>query len=75
MEELFLNGNHLSNEGVIMIMRGLSINKTLKMINLADNQFNDDPLVLDAIEACWRKNKNLGWYNLAYNNIFENGGL
>jgi hypothetical protein len=65
----------LRNEGIITLLRGLSINKKLKMINVADNQFNDDSAVIDAVEVCWRKNKNLGWYNFAYNNLFDNGGL
>lgn len=75
LEELYLNGNHLRNEGVVLILRGVAVNKNLKMINLADNQFNDDAEVLDSIEFCWKKNKNLGWYNFAYNNLFDNGGL
>lgn len=75
LEELYLNGNHLRNEGMVVLLRGLSINKNLKMINVADNQFNDDTAVLDAIEGCWKKNKSLGWYNFSYNNLFDNGGL
>ena len=30
---------------------------------------------MDAIEFCWRKNRSLGWYNFAYNNLFDNGGM
>jgi Ran GTPase-activating protein (RanGAP) involved in mRNA processing and transport len=41
IEELNLSGNHLRNEGVIVVLRGLSIAKSLKKIYLADNQFND----------------------------------
>jgi len=41
-----LSGNHLRNEGIITIFRGLSINKKLKKIYLADNQFNEDEKVL-----------------------------
>lgn len=58
-----------------MVLRGVSVNKNLKMISLADNQFNDGDDVMNAIERCWKKNKNLGWYNFSYNNIFENDGL
>lgn len=50
LEELNLSGNHLRNEGIITIFRGLSINKKLKKIYLADNQFNEDEKVLQAIE-------------------------
>lgn len=57
------------------MLRGLSVNKNLKMINIADNQFNDDNAVMDAVEMCWKKNKSLGSYNFSYNNLFDNGGL
>ena len=60
---------------MVILLRGISVNKNLKMINVADNQFNDDSTVLDAIEGCWKKNKSLGWYNFSYNNLFDNGGL
>ncbi len=43
-----------------MVLRGVSVNKNLRMISLADNQFNDADDVMDAVEKCWRKNKNLG---------------
>lgn len=65
----------MRNEGVITVLRGVSINKNLKMINIADNQFNDDEKVMDAVKQCWEKNKTLGWYNFAYNNLFDNDGL
>ncbi len=65
----------MRNEGVVLVLRGVSVNKNLKMISLADNQFNDADEVMTAIERCWKKNKNLGWYNFSYNNIFENEGL
>jgi hypothetical protein len=45
------------------------------MLSVADNQFNDADDVMAAVEYCWRKNKNLGYYNFAYNNIFDNEGL
>ena len=37
LEELNLSGNHLRNEGVIGVLRGVSIAKSLKKIYLADN--------------------------------------
>jgi Ran GTPase-activating protein (RanGAP) involved in mRNA processing and transport len=37
LEELNLTGNHLRNEGVIVVLRGLSIAKSLKKIFLTDN--------------------------------------
>jgi Ran GTPase-activating protein (RanGAP) involved in mRNA processing and transport len=37
LEELNLTGNHLRNEGVNIVLRGLSIAKSLKKIYLTDN--------------------------------------
>ena len=37
LEELNLTGNHLRNEGIIILLRGLSIAKCLKRISLSDN--------------------------------------
>lgn len=49
VEELYLGGNKFRNEGVIMILKGVSANKSLKKLSLADNQFNEDQAVLDQI--------------------------
>ena len=46
VEELYLTGNELKNEGVIKVMKGVSANKSLKRLGLADNQFNEDEDVL-----------------------------
>ena len=37
LEELILTGNHLRNEGVKIVLKGVSISKELKKIYLADN--------------------------------------
>ena len=73
LEELNLSGNHLRNDGIVVVLRGVSINKHLKKIYLADNQFNDDENVLEAIHSCWNKNKNLGRYDLRYNTFRDEG--
>lgn len=75
MEEFNLSGNHLRNEGIIEVFRGLSINKKLKKIYLADNQFNEHESVMNAIEGCWLKNKTLGRYDLRYNTFSDEGIL
>lgn len=41
VEELYLTGNNFRNEGVKMILQGVSANKSLKKLDLADNQFNE----------------------------------
>lgn len=73
LEELNLTGNHLRNEGVMVVLRGLSIAKSLKKIFLTDNQFNEAEEVLEAFRICMIKNKTLGRYDLMYNNITETG--
>lgn len=59
LNELFLTGNNLRNEGVIKVLKGISAAKELKKIWLADNQWNDDIDVLEAIKSCMTINKNL----------------
>jgi len=73
LEELNLTGNHLRNEGVTIVLRGLSIAKSLKKVLLTDNQFNDEPEMLEAFKKCMVKNRTLGRYDLMYNNIQEEG--
>jgi len=49
VEELILTGNALRNEGTKMVLQGVSANKSLKKIYLADNQFNEDEDMLKCI--------------------------
>jgi len=63
----------LRNEGVIVVLKGVSIAKSLKKISLADNQFSDDEDVMKMVEFCMVKNKNLGKYDFKYNNISDYG--
>jgi Ran GTPase-activating protein (RanGAP) involved in mRNA processing and transport len=74
LEELNLSGNHLRNAGIITVFRGISINKNLKKIFLADNQFGEEEEVLEAIRDCWFKNKTLARYDIRYNK-FEDTGI
>jgi len=37
LEDLFLNGNLLRNEGVVKVLYGVAIAKSLKKIHLSDN--------------------------------------
>jgi hypothetical protein len=57
----------------VIVFRGLSINKNIKKIYLADNQFDESDEVLDAIRNCFIKNKSLGRYDIRYNNIMDKG--
>jgi len=73
LEEINLSGNVLMNEGVITLLRGVAIAKSLKKLLIADNQFNDDQEVLKALLFCMRRNEKLGKYDLKYNIITEAG--
>lgn len=63
----------MRNQGIITVFRGISINKNLKKIFLADNQFGEEEEVLEAIRDCWNKNKTLARYDIRYNK-FEDAG-
>lgn len=52
LEELILTGNKLRNEGSIAVLKGVSVAKELKKIHLADNQFNEEDDMLEAIKSC-----------------------
>ena len=63
----------LGNEGVIKVLQGTSVAKTLKKIWLGDNQFNDEEDVLKAIMFCWVKNVRLGKYDFKHNILSGDG--
>ena len=63
----------LGNEGVIKVLQGTSVAKTLKKIWLGDNQFNDEEDVLKAIMFCWVKNTRLGKYDFKHNILSGDG--
>jgi len=73
LEELNLSGNHLRNEGTIIIMKGVSVAKNLSKIFLSDNQFQEEDDVLESIEKCMVKNTRLGRYDFKYNFITDYG--
>ena len=58
---------------MITLLRGVAIAKNLKKLLIADNQFNDDEKVLNALLFCMRRNEKLGKYDLKYNIITEAG--
>ena len=73
LEELILTGNCLRNEGVKMVLNGVSISKELKKIYLADNQFNEAEDVLDCIKSCMKTNKALAKYDFRNNDLNDAG--
>ena len=73
IEELVLTGNQLRNEGTMTILNGVSIAKELKKIYLADNQFNEEPDMLESIKSCMSRNKTLAKYDFKNNDLKDNG--
>ena len=73
LEDLILTGNNLRNEGTKMVLQGVSANKSLKKIYLADNQFNEDLEMLESIKSCMKRNKNLAKYDFRFNDLKETG--
>lgn len=73
MEELILTGNSLRNEGAKMVLNGVSIAKELKKIYLADNQFNEEESMLNAIKQCMARNKSLARYDFRNNDLRDDG--
>lgn len=73
LEELVLSGNHLKNEGIIVIFRGVQVNKKLEHLHVADNQFDDDDEVMEAMRLAMSRCKTLPHYDIRYNNITDDG--
>lgn len=73
VEELILTGNSLRNEGTKMVLQGVSANKSLKKIYLADNQFNEDEDMLVCIKTCMLRNKTLAKYDFRHNDLKDTG--
>lgn len=73
LKRLNLTGNHLRNEGIKRVLRGVAAAKVLEQFNIADNQFGDDDDVLAALKFSMTKNKVLGHYDLKFNSIGDKG--
>lgn len=57
----------------MQILNGVSIAKELKKIYLADNCFNEQEEMLDAIKSCMTKNKSLARYDFRNNDLKDAG--
>ena len=57
------------------MLNGVSIAKELKKIYLADNQFNEEPEVLECIKSCMNRNKSLARYDFRNNDLKDDGKL
>jgi Ran GTPase-activating protein (RanGAP) involved in mRNA processing and transport len=73
LTSLDLTGNHLRNEGIVDVMRGVQIAKTLERLVVADNQFGEEEIVLNAFKKSMIKNQVLGKYDLRFNAVYNEG--
>ena len=73
IEELDLQGNFLKGDGIVELCRGLILAPKLKTLNISDNQFGQENIVLNAIGGVWRANHNVKVWDMRYNGIFSEG--
>jgi len=73
LEQINISGNRLENAGIIKVFSGISIAKSLHKVFMADNGFDDEDDVLEAMRNCFLRNKTLGRYDIRYNNFSEDG--
>lgn len=73
IRELDLTGNYLRNAGVTQLLKAFLINRTVKKLILADNQFGEDPLVLEGIKDVLHCNDCISFLDLNFNGFYEAG--
>ena len=73
LEELNLTGNKLLSSGVTRVLQGFCCGKALKKLYLCDNDWTEEPELMEALHNCMVKNKVLTTYDLKHNNLTEIG--
>jgi hypothetical protein len=73
IRELDLTGNHLRNPGIVQLMKAFLINRTVKKLTLADNQFGEDPLVLEGLKDVLHCNDCISFLDLNFNGFYVEG--
>jgi hypothetical protein len=73
LEVLQLRGNYLRNQGIEDVFRGARRTKCLRQLDVFDNKFSDTPQVIEAIKDLFANNTKLEDYNLAGNQISDEG--
>jgi hypothetical protein len=73
LEVLELRGNYLKNKGIIDVFTGARRAKCLRELDVFDNKFTDTPDVIEAVKELFECNTKLDTYNLAGNQISDDG--
>jgi len=73
LEVLELRGNYLMNRGIIDVFTGARRAKCLRELDVFDNKFTDTPEVIEAIKDLFANNQKLENYNLAGNQVSDEG--
>jgi len=73
LEVLELRGNYLRNKGIVDVFAGAKRAKNLRELDVFDNKFSDTPEVLEAMKDLMESNQKLENYNLAGNQISNEG--
>lgn len=73
IRELDLTGNYLRNPGIVQLMKAFLINRTVKKLTLADNQFGEDPQVLEGLKDVLHCNDCISFLDLNFNGFYVEG--
>mmetsp|Transcript_9178 Transcript_9178/g.9129 ORF Transcript_9178/g.9129 Transcript_9178/m.9129 type:complete len:281 (-) Transcript_9178:36-878(-) len=73
IKDLNLQGNCLRNQGVVILFRGLMINSSVVSVDLTDNQFGEEELVLTTLRNLIFTNKSLKNLDFTHNGFYETG--
>lgn len=73
LEVMDLRGNYLRNQGIIDVFTGARRTKCLRQLDVFDNKFSDTPDVIEALKDLFANNTKLEDYNLAGNQISDEG--
>jgi len=73
LEDLYLRGNRLGEEGVVNLFGGAKRAKCLRSIDLFDNKFCGTPEVIEGLRELFAHNTKLEKYDLGGNRITDEG--
>ena len=73
IERLTLQGNGLRHAGVSAVFHAMQVNNSVKVLDLSDNQFSDQPEVLQKFYDMVSNNTTLVSLDMKYNAFYDDG--